>query len=392
MAEAEANWIRREDPDAWARIRRYLFLSGFLVHRLTGEFRRLGRRPGRLPPVRLQGAAAGRPPGDWKWQAVARRSRLAPASSSRRAGGWAGSRDAAAEATGIPRGPAAAGRGRRQGVRGARRRSARPADRRDLAGHDRDVQHHPPALRRGRSRSCRPTPPRSPARTRSRSRSTAATGWSSGSGASSAPREVGARPRQLGIDAGAAVRRAARGHAARGRWASSSSRTGRPACASPGPEAKGAVIGWGDVHTRAHLYRAILEGLAYALREGMERTAERTQGAGHARCGCRAAGRRARPRSSSPRTCSGCRRRGRTRTRRPASGPRSMPRSGSGIHPIVRGGRRGDDARRRDPGPGPGDAGPVRGPVPLASTCRLYDRLKPLYEEIRRITGYPPEA
>jgi sugar (pentulose or hexulose) kinase len=31
------------------------------------------------------------------------------------------------------------------------------------------------------------------------------------------------------------------------------------------------VIGFSDVHTRAHLYRAILEGLAYALREGKER-------------------------------------------------------------------------------------------------------------------------
>ena len=44
-----------------------------------------------------------------------------------------------------------------------------------------------------------------------------------------------------------------------------------PGVRIPGPEAKGAVIGWGDVHTRAHLYRAILEGLAYALREGAER-------------------------------------------------------------------------------------------------------------------------
>ena len=42
-----------------------------------------------------------------------------------------------------------------------------------------------------------------------------------------------------------------------------------PGLKSPGPEAKGAVIGFGDVHTRAHLYRAILEGLAYALREGL---------------------------------------------------------------------------------------------------------------------------
>jgi sugar (pentulose or hexulose) kinase len=45
----------------------------------------------------------------------------------------------------------------------------------------------------------------------------------------------------------------------------------------PGPEAKGATIGWGDVHQRAHLYRAIIEGLAYALREGKERTERRTR-------------------------------------------------------------------------------------------------------------------
>ena len=43
-----------------------------------------------------------------------------------------------------------------------------------------------------------------------------------------------------------------------------------PGVTEPGPEAKGAVIGFGDVHTRAHLYRAILEGLAYSLRAGRE--------------------------------------------------------------------------------------------------------------------------
>lgn len=36
-------------------------------------------------------------------------------------------------------------------------------------------------------------------------------------------------------------------------------------------DAKGAVIGFGDVHTRAHLYRSILEGLGYALKHGMLR-------------------------------------------------------------------------------------------------------------------------
>ncbi len=49
-----------------------------------------------------------------------------------------------------------------------------------------------------------------------------------------------------------------------------------PGVKVPGPEAKGAIIGFGDVHTRAHLYRAILEGLAYGLREGGERCQRRS--------------------------------------------------------------------------------------------------------------------
>ncbi|MCQ2792922.1 MAG: FGGY-family carbohydrate kinase [Bacilli bacterium] len=36
------------------------------------------------------------------------------------------------------------------------------------------------------------------------------------------------------------------------------------------PLAKGAIIGFSDVHTRVHLYRAIIEGIAYCLREGLE--------------------------------------------------------------------------------------------------------------------------
>ena len=48
-----------------------------------------------------------------------------------------------------------------------------------------------------------------------------------------------------------------------------------PGTRDPGPEAKGAIIGFGDVHTRAHIYRAILEGLAYGLKEGKERLEKR---------------------------------------------------------------------------------------------------------------------
>jgi sugar (pentulose or hexulose) kinase len=49
-----------------------------------------------------------------------------------------------------------------------------------------------------------------------------------------------------------------------------------PGIREPGLEAKGSIIGFGDVHTRAHLYRAILEGLAYALRQGKEKIEKRS--------------------------------------------------------------------------------------------------------------------
>jgi sugar (pentulose or hexulose) kinase len=50
-----------------------------------------------------------------------------------------------------------------------------------------------------------------------------------------------------------------------------------PGVRIPGPEARGAMIGFSDIHTRAHMYRAILEGLAYALREGKERIEKRSR-------------------------------------------------------------------------------------------------------------------
>ncbi len=40
-------------------------------------------------------------------------------------------------------------------------------------------------------------------------------------------------------------------------------------------DGKGAVIGFGDVHRKPHVYRAVIEGLAYALNEGRERLEKR---------------------------------------------------------------------------------------------------------------------
>lgn len=42
------------------------------------------------------------------------------------------------------------------------------------------------------------------------------------------------------------------------------------------PDAKGSMIGFHDAHTRIHLYRAIIEGIGYALYDGMIHMQERT--------------------------------------------------------------------------------------------------------------------
>lgn len=41
-----------------------------------------------------------------------------------------------------------------------------------------------------------------------------------------------------------------------------------PGVKHPGPEGKGSLIGFGDVHERSHIYRAIIEGLNYELKQG----------------------------------------------------------------------------------------------------------------------------
>ena len=43
------------------------------------------------------------------------------------------------------------------------------------------------------------------------------------------------------------------------------------------PLAKGGIVGFSDIHTREHLYRAIIEGIGYALKEGLE-SIEKRQG------------------------------------------------------------------------------------------------------------------
>jgi sugar (pentulose or hexulose) kinase len=50
---------------------------------------------------------------------------------------------------------------------------------------------------------------------------------------------------------------------------------------TPGPEvawySKGAIVGFGDVHTRSHLYRAIVEGMVFALKDGARLTEKKNK-------------------------------------------------------------------------------------------------------------------
>lgn len=48
-----------------------------------------------------------------------------------------------------------------------------------------------------------------------------------------------------------------------------------PGVKIPGPEAKGAIIGFGDVHNKVFIYKAILEGLIFGLKAGALRTEQK---------------------------------------------------------------------------------------------------------------------
>jgi sugar (pentulose or hexulose) kinase len=161
-----------------------------------------------------------------------------------------------------------------------------------------------------------------------------------------------------------------------------------PGIRYPGPEAKGAVVGFGDVHGRAHLYRAAIEGLAYALREAAERIVRRS---GVRIRELRVAGGGSQSRAAVqlfadvfgiPAV--------RPHTHEAAGlGAAIDVAFGLGIHPdpdtavaeMVH------VADRFEPDPA---ANRVYEDLYGSVYLRMYDRLQPLYREIRRITGYPP--
>ena len=153
------------------------------------------------------------------------------------------------------------------------------------------------------------------------------------------------------------------------------------------PSAKGAVIGFGDVHERAHLYRAIIEGLAYGLKEGLGAIERSTK----ARVSELAVSGGA---SSSDEICrissdvfdlplyrgESCESSG--------LGAAMTTAAGLGLYPGVEAAAAAMSSRSRVFEPDPGRARLYR-ELYERVYLRMYKALSPLYEEIREITGYP---
>ena len=384
QAEAEANWVRLNQPDVWKKTHKFLLLSGYITFKLVGKFvDSVGCQVAYIPfdYKKMDWCSKG----DWKWQAVPMDKALLPDLVPPT--GLLGeiTPEASAE-TGIPAGLPliAAAADKACEVVGAGCVDPRIA-----------------CLSYGTTATINITlekytevipliPPYPSAVPNSYSLETQIyrgywmVSWFKrefGMNEERLAAERGVEPEELFDDLVNSVPAGSRGLMLQPYWS--------PGLKVPGPEAKGAIIGFGDVHTRAYLYRSILEGLAYALREGMERTEKRT----HIPISeIRVSGGGSQSPAAMQLTADifGL----------PTSKPHTYETSGLGaamdvavglkLHPDFK------VAVKEMTHPGQTFA-PIMENHDLYDELytrvysKMYDRLQPLYDEIRDITGYPPK-
>jgi sugar (pentulose or hexulose) kinase len=271
QAEAEANWLRTYQADVWNNTRKYLLLSGYLTYRLIDRYvDSIGCQVGYLPfdYKRKQWARSS----DWKWQAVPLDQswlpELIPPAQS-----LGEITRAAAEATGIPAGLPLI---------------AAAADKACEVIGSGALDPQIGCLSYGTTATINTThrkyvevipliPPYPSAVPDAYSleiqiyRGFWMVNWFKSEFGQHEQRIADERniaPEELFDELVRAVPPGSAGLVLQPYWS--------PGLKLPGPEARGAIIGFDGGHTRAHLYRAILEGLAYALREGAERTNQRS--------------------------------------------------------------------------------------------------------------------
>jgi sugar (pentulose or hexulose) kinase len=268
--QAEANWLAQHEPALWARCERYTLLSGWLTHRLVGDWvDAVGHQVGYLPFHYRQQRWA--PHWDWKWRALAVRPGQLPrlVAGGQRLGGLTA---AAARRLGLPAGlplnAAAADKACEVLGCGA------------LAP---DAMH----LSLGTTATLNTTQPRYVEIERLLPAYPAAlpgafntevqvprgfwlVSWflrEFGAGEVARAAALGVAPESLLDELLAATPPGAEGLLLQPTWAAG--------LRTPGPEARGALVGLQDHHGRAHVYRALVEGLLLALRQGRVATEHR---------------------------------------------------------------------------------------------------------------------
>ena len=271
QGDAEANWIQQHQPDIWRKTEKFLFLSGYLHYKLCGRFvDSVSNQVGYVPfDYKNKDWAAS---WDWKWQAVPISPKLLPelVKATEQLGEI--SAVAAAE-TGIPAGlplmAAAADKACEVIGSGA------------LAPHIGCLSYGTTATINTTQRkfveSYPLIPPFPSAVPDAYSleiqiyRGFWLVNWFKeefGLAEQQRAAELGVTPESLFDELINAVPAGSGGLIVQPHWS--------PGIKEPGPEARGAMIGFNSSHTRAHIYRAILEGLAYGLREGADRISHRS--------------------------------------------------------------------------------------------------------------------
>ena len=270
-SQAEAIWIRHNQPDVWDKTAKFLLLSGYYHYRLTGDYvDSVGSQVGYLPfDFKKQGWAGKH---DWKWRALpirpAQLPRLVPS------GSPLGKITAqASRETGLPEGLPVISAGADKACEVLASGCLTPdtgslsygttATFNSTSSRYIETIRHVPAY-----------PAAMPDSYNSETmvqRGYWMVNWFKeefGLRETRLAQQMGVVTETLFEDLLKAVPAGSMGLIVQPYWS--------PGVRIPGPEAKGAMIGFGDVHTRAHIYRAIIEGITYALREGKERFEKRS--------------------------------------------------------------------------------------------------------------------
>jgi len=271
-AEAEANWLERYQPEVLARTARFLLLSGYLNYRLTGEFKdSAGSQVGYIPfDFKRQDWCAD---SDWKWQSMAIKRYMLPELLAVGETLGAITSDAARD-TGLPEGiPVIAGAADKAcEVLGVGALDAGVAS--VSCGTTATIN-----TMRSKYVEVVPFMPAYPA---------AIPGYFNteiqvfrgfwmvswfleqfGDDERRRAEAQNAAPETLLEALLEQTESGAGGLVLQPFW--------NPVLGETGPEGRGSIVGFKDFHTRAHVYRALIEGLAFALRSGKERIERRTK-------------------------------------------------------------------------------------------------------------------